>query len=113
MWNDTANRVLQSSIVVAVALSINACATHPARTPAERAADDQLAAQVERALLVDSNIYARHIDVSADSSVIRLSGSVWSAEDFHEAKRVAATVPGVTRVISQLEMVVGGKGGSR
>jgi osmotically-inducible protein OsmY len=113
MCNDTANRVLQSSIVVIAALSINACATHPAGTSAERAVDDQLAAQVDRALSADPNIYARHIDVSVEHGVIHLSGFVWSAEDFYEAKRVAAMVPGVTSVHSQLDMVVGGKGSAR
>jgi len=113
MRNDTASRMLQSSIVAVFALSINACATQPARTPAERAADDQLAAQVERALSADSNIYARHVDVTAEHGIIHLSGFVWSAEDFSEAKRVAATVPGVISVNSQLDMVVGGKGSAR
>lgn len=95
------------------AFQISACALHPPRTAAEQAADDHLAATVMTALLADQDLYARHIDVDADGGLVRLSGYVWSAEELYEAKRVAATVRGVTRVDSELEMMVGGRGGAR
>lgn len=109
----SAGRLLQGVIAVLAALLVTACATHPPRTAAELDADEQLAARVEQALSRDADIYARHIDVDVERGVVRLSGYVWSAEDFFEAKRVAASVPGVTRIVSQLEMVVGGRTGAR
>jgi osmotically-inducible protein OsmY len=108
-----AQRLLYIVAVGAATLSVGGCATQPRRTPAERAADDATAARVEQALSGDPQIYARHIDVDAERGVVRLSGFVWSSEDFFEAKRVAATVPGVTGVISELEMMVGGRTGAR
>jgi osmotically-inducible protein OsmY len=113
MWTHAAQRVPYIMVVIAATLSVGACATQPRRTAAERAADDATAARVEQALSGDPQIYARHIDVDAERGVVRLSGFVWSSEDFFEAKRVAATVPGVTGVISELEMMVGGRTGAR
>ena len=106
-------RIPQVVIIIAAMLAVAACTTQPRRTPAERVADDAVAAKVQQALLSDPQIYARHIDVDAERGVVRLSGFVWSSEDFFEAKRVAATVPGVTGVISELEMAVGGAKGAR
>ena len=105
--------MLQIVIVVAATVLVTACATLASRTPAERAADDQLAAQVEQALLNDQEIYARHIDVDAEHGVVHLSGLIWSVEELSKAKRVAARVPGVKRVVSELELEVGGGKGGR
>ena len=113
MWAHCTRRVLRVFLVVAAMLTVAACATQVHRTLAERGADDDVAARVEQALLRDPRIFARHIDVDAERGVVRLSGYVWSSEDFFEAKRVAATVPGVTAVVSQLEMMVGGRTGAR
>lgn len=89
------------------------CAATARRTVEERAADDALAARVEQVLLADSRIYARHIDVDARRGVIRLSGIVWTSDDLYEARRIAGTVPGVTRVVDQLELSIGGRTGAR
>lgn len=113
MWAQSTNRALHVVIAVAASLTVATCATQARRTPTERAADDDVVARVEQALLRDPQIFARHIDVDAERGVVRLSGYVWSSEDFFEAKRVAATVPGVTAVVSQLEMMVGGRTGAR
>ena len=96
-----------------VALGVVACAATPKRTPNELLADSQTVARVEAALEADPKIYARHIDVSARGGVVYLSGYVWSEGDFLEAKRDAASVPGVTKVITQMELMRGGVGGSR
>jgi osmotically-inducible protein OsmY len=109
--NQAVRRAMQSVVVLTVALG--ACATQPPRTAAERRADEAIAARVEQALSLDPNIYARHIDVDADRAVVHLSGLVWTNEDLIEARRVAAQVPGVTAVVSQLELVVGGRSGTR
>ena len=112
-WRDRLRPILRPLVAVAAALSVSACATQPARTAEQRAADDALAARVELALSHDPEIYARHIDVDADGGIVRLSGFVWSANDFYEAKRIAATVPGVISVESRMEMMVGGRTGAR
>ena len=106
-------RCVQAIVVVSVALGASACATEPPRTPAELAADAELATRVEQALLGDPRIFARHIDVDADRGVVLLSGYVWSADDFYEAKRIAATVPGATAVVDRMELMVGGRTGAR
>jgi osmotically-inducible protein OsmY len=99
--------------LLAVLLLAAACATQPGRTPAERAMDGALAREVEATLLEDPGIFARHIDVTADRGVVTLSGFVWSTDDLYAAERLAANVPGVTRVDSDLELVVGGRTGAR
>ena len=101
------------TVAVAAAIAASGCATQCPRTETERLADADLAARVERALLVDSAIYARHIDVDVNRGVVRLSGFVWSSDELYEAQRVAAKVAGVTRVVDQLELSVGGRTGAR
>jgi osmotically-inducible protein OsmY len=107
------SRALKLVIVLAAMASVAACATEARRTLAERVADQELAARVEQALLRDPQIYARHVDVETDHGVVRLSGYVWSADDLYRARHLAATVPGVTAVVSQLEITVGGRTGAR
>ena len=101
------------AVLAVAALAASGCAVHPARSTAQRASDDQVAAQVEQALLRDPDIYARHIDVDVERGVVHLSGYVWSANELYKARRVAATVPGVIQVVSQIELMVGGRTGSR
>ena len=107
------SRLLPLTIAVAAMATVAGCATYPPRTEAERAADEDLAARVDGALQHDSAIYARHIDVEAARGVVRLTGFVWSSNELYEARRVAATVAGVTHVEDQLELVVGGRTGAR
>jgi osmotically-inducible protein OsmY len=106
-------RLLHLAVAFAAAVAVTGCATGPPRTEAERTADDALTVRVEQALLADSTIYARHIDVDSTRGVVHLSGLVWSSNDLYEARRVAAAVPGVTAVVDQLELVVGGRSGAR
>ncbi len=104
---------LQLIVAVAAALAVTGCASGPPRTAAEHAADDALTARVEQALAADPNIYARHIDVDSTRGVVHLSGYVWSSNELYEAQRIAAAVPGVTEVVDQLELMVGGRTGAR
>ena len=113
MSRETTDRLFHIAVVVAAAVAVAGCATQSPRTEAERAADAELTARVEQVLLADSAIYARHIDVETTRGVVHLSGYVWSSDDLYEARRVAATVPGVTAVVNQLELVIGGRTGSR
>lgn len=104
MRTPPSNRVLFTAIAVTAACGVIACSSMPARTPAERAADSKIADEVEATLAADPNIYARHIDVAVDRGVVQLGGYVWEPEDFQIARRDAASVPGVTAVITQMEL---------
>jgi osmotically-inducible protein OsmY len=85
---------------------LSACTTAPAtRSPAEVAADATIARQVKEALSSDPSIYDAHIEVTADRGVVRLYGVIAEAEDFAEARRVAKSVPGVRKVVSELRLV--------
>jgi osmotically-inducible protein OsmY len=78
----------------------------------ERAADAETADRVQAALFADPNIYARHIDIAVDRGVVRLGGYVWENEDFQRARSDAAAVPGVRSVLTEMELMRGGVGGS-
>jgi hypothetical protein len=102
--------VLAACILAACALA--GCSTAPPRTTAERAADGDIASGVQAALLADPNIYARHIDVEVNRGVIHLGGFVWDDEDFATARRDAASIPGATAVVNDMELVRGGISGT-
>jgi osmotically-inducible protein OsmY len=89
-----------------------ACSTTPPKSEAERAADEATAERVEAALEADPKVYARHIDVKADRDVVYLGGFVWSPRDSLLAKNDAASVPGVKKVITQMELIRGGMSGT-
>jgi osmotically-inducible protein OsmY len=80
------------------------CAAGPVKSEAQRQADRETAGRVQAALDADKRLYARHIIVRADNGVVRLSGFVWDPPDLYEAKRVAELVPGVSRVVNDLEL---------
>jgi osmotically-inducible protein OsmY len=98
--------------ITAVCL-LSACAMAPRRTPDERIADADVASRVQATLLSDPNIYARHIDIAVVRGVVHLGGYVWEPEDFQTARRDAASVPGVTAVDTEMELMRGGLAGSR
>jgi hyperosmotically inducible protein len=101
-------RVLVSVLLL---MFLAGCAGTPARSAAQRAADADLTERVAAALGADPSLFARHIDVSADDGVVYLEGYVWSPEDLYTARHLAAAVPGVTAVNSQLELLRGGSKG--
>jgi osmotically-inducible protein OsmY len=103
---------LPAAAAVLAACTLAACATTTPRTPAERAADAEIADQVEAALGADSTIYARHIDVQVNRGVVYLGGIVWESRDFLTARRDAASVPGVKAVDSNMELLRGGVSGT-
>jgi len=107
---------ISSAVIAAVtalaAFSVVACSTSPPRSDAERTADAAAAAQVESALDADPRIYARHIDVAVNRGVAHLGGYVWSDDEFLFAKNDAASVPGVTTVVNQMELMRGGISGT-
>ena len=104
--------MLYAGLAITAAFGAIGCSTTPHRTAAEREADREIAAQVSSALNADSRIYARHIDVRAENGVVHLGGYVWNDKDLYEAKRIAATVPGVKDVVNDMELQRGGSDNS-
>jgi osmotically-inducible protein OsmY len=81
----------------------------PIVVTAQRLADERLKAEVELALQGDASLFAGHIDVSIKNGVLTLSGLVFDDWDMRIARRVAKRIPGVKRVINDLEIKLGGE----
>jgi osmotically-inducible protein OsmY len=98
------SRLIKSAVAVAVLCGVAACASGPPKTEAQQQADKVTAERVEAALNADRTLYAKHIFVHADNGVIQLTGFVWDQPDYNEASFIAGNVPGVTRVVNDLEL---------
>jgi osmotically-inducible protein OsmY len=96
-------RVPYAVLAVGLLCGLGACASTP-KTEQQEHADQVTAERVEAALNSDRSLFAKHINVRADNGVVRLSGYVWEASDFEEATSIAAAVPGVVRVVNDLEL---------
>ena len=97
-------RVCYAAVAVAVSFGVAACASGPPKTDAQQQADKVMAERVEAALNADRSLFAKHITAHADNGVVRLTGNVWEASDFEEAVYIAGGVPGVTKVVNDLEL---------
>jgi osmotically-inducible protein OsmY len=97
-------RVASAIVAAAVLSGAAACASAPPKTDAQLQADKVMAERVEAALNADRALFAKHITAHADNGVVRLTGYVWEASDFEEAASIASNVPGVTRVVNDLEL---------
>lgn len=89
-----------ATMIVAVA-----CATPDPRTEEQRAADRAVEAQVRAALHADADLYAAHIDVQTRYGVVWLTGWVVTADESKLAVRDSQSVPGVQRVVDQIELM--------
>jgi osmotically-inducible protein OsmY len=98
------HRIIRAVLAAALMCGAVACVGGPPMTPAERQADHDMADRVQLALNSDQVLYARHINVRADGSVVTLSGYVWTPEELVEAKEDVRAVPGVTKVVDRLEV---------
>jgi osmotically-inducible protein OsmY len=98
------NRLARSAFALAVLCALAACAETAPKSEAQRQSDRETAQRVQAALDSDKRIYARHVVVRADNGVVRLTGFVWDPPDLAEAAKVAGLVPGVTRVVNDLEL---------
>ena len=98
------SRALRAGIALAVMCTIAACQTGPRRTPEQKQADRETEARVQAALDSDKALYAKHITVSVRNGVVRLDGYVWDPPDLDEAVLTAQLVPGVSKVVSDLEL---------
>jgi len=93
-------------LALGVVCCLVACAAP--KTDEERQADRALTERVQAALDSDQQLFARHITVRVDRGVVRLSGYVWDSPDLSEAQQVAELVPGVTKVVNNLELQLNG-----
>jgi len=97
------SRLIKRACAVAVLCGLSACASAPPKTDAQRQTDKVTAERVEAALSADKTLYGKHITVHADNGVVWLTGYVWDRPDFDQATSIAESVPGVTRVVNDLE----------
>jgi len=75
---------------------------------AQRLADEQLRMQVERALRDHHTLMSDHLDVSIKDGIVTLTGMVFDEWDMRIARRAAKRVPGVKRVVNDMEIEQGG-----
>jgi osmotically-inducible protein OsmY len=73
--------------------------------------DRALAARVTNALAKDQTHYYRHVTVSASQGVVTLGGFVTGAASLARAKQIAAGVPGVSKVVDQMQLQPEGEQG--
>ena len=99
------------ALVVVLAVAAGACATVPQKSPEQTAVDAATADRVYSALNADENYYYRHVNVGVDDGVVRLSGYVWDTAAMYRAKQLAGEVPGVLRVVNQMELERNGNRG--
>ncbi len=95
--------VAPATILASVTL-IAGCLTSPPKSPEQAQADEVAAQRIYEALNVDPTYYFRHLDVRVDGGVAELKGDIWSTEALSRAKEIAAGVPGVKRVVNDMEL---------
>ena len=83
--------------------------TVTATRQAEHAADEQVERQVKAALQADPFFYDAHVTMTINHGVLTLHGIVFDDWDLRNVMRIARRVPGVKRVINDLELALGGE----
>ena len=101
--------VLAAKLLVVTLVA--ACSTAPPKPPEQARAEELTAQRIYAALDADPIYFFRHVDVRVDGTVAHLSGYIWSADALYRAKRIAAQVPGVTRVVNEMELEREGRRG--
>lgn len=101
------NTLANISVVALLTLTVNTgyAATSPLRPETDRQVDRVTTEQVCDALAADPFHYFRHVDVYVRDGVATLSGYVWEPEDIYRARELTARVPGVVRVLNQMELI--------
>jgi osmotically-inducible protein OsmY len=79
-----------------------------ARKRSDPAADEKTKQQVEEALHSDAFFYDEHVTVTVQDGVATLRGIVFDDWDLRQAMRIARRIPGVRRVLNDLEISQGG-----
>lgn len=93
-----------SAVLVATLALAEACSTAPPKSPAEERADAATTQRIYAALDANPVFYFRDVDVSVDGGAAYLSGYVWTTDALYTAQQIARKVPGVTRVVDQMEL---------
>jgi len=70
--------------------------------------DDKMKQQVQEALHSDAFFYDEHVTVTIKDGVATLRGIVFDDWDLRQAMRIARKIPGVRRVVNDLELSQGG-----
>jgi osmotically-inducible protein OsmY len=97
-------RLLGMAAAGAVLATTISCVTTPNKTSEQMVADKETASAVEAALRANTHIYTQHVTVQADNGVVHLGGYVWNDFDQYEAERTAESVPGVNKVVDEMEL---------
>jgi osmotically-inducible protein OsmY len=92
-----------AAVAVGTLAALCACATTP-KTSEQAENDRATVAAVQRALTADKSIYTEHVTVKADNGVVHLSGYVWTDTDRYEVEQTAESVPGVDKVVNEMEL---------
>jgi osmotically-inducible protein OsmY len=100
------NTFANISVVALLTLTVSTgcAATVPLRPETEKQADRVITEQVRDVLAADPTHYLRHVDVYVRDGVATLSGIVWEPQDIYRARELTARVPGVVRVLNQMEL---------
>ena len=98
------NRILSAAVAAVIVCGSVACMGGPRKTEADRLADKDTADRVLATLMSDQMLYARHINVRADGSVVTLDGYTWTPEEMQAAVQDAQQVPGVAKVVNRMEV---------
>lgn len=101
----------RATALASVAL-LAACATSAPKPAAQTQADEATAQRIYAALDADPTYFYRHVDVRVDDGVAELRGYIWGTQALYRAKTIAAGVPGVRRVVNNMELEREGARGS-
>lgn len=66
--------------------------------------DAEIARRVYDKLNSDPVNYYKHVTVRAENGVVTLGGIVWSDIALNKAKKLASSVPGVKKVVDQMQL---------
>jgi osmotically-inducible protein OsmY len=80
-----------------------------AKRQPDPAADARLAVQVESALAADAYFNSEHVSVTVLNGVATLHGIIFDDWDLRNAIRISRRIPGVRRVVNDLEIKLGGE----
>ncbi|HSY94308.1 MAG TPA: BON domain-containing protein [Steroidobacteraceae bacterium] len=75
----------------------------------EAVPDAEVKQRVETAMRSDQYFYDEHVTITIKDGVVTLHGIVFDDWDLRTARRIAKRIPGVKRVINDLEMELGGE----
>jgi osmotically-inducible protein OsmY len=80
-----------------------------AKRRSDPAADEKTKQQVEEALHSDPFFYDEHVTVTISNGIITIHGVVFDDWDLRNAVRISRKIPGVKRVVNDLEIMLGGE----